>query len=99
MQFGKQHVRRNLRQTVSGSGVRPEIAFPSAFFASALQVVITAAVAPERRGGKRPPAVRAELIKQVGGGGVFHGFSVFVVSWSLCLFDSSTLRLFVSLSL
>ena len=84
MQFGKQYLGRNLRQTVSGSGVGPEIAFPSAFFARALQVVITSSVTPERRGRQRPTAAGAKLIKQVGGGGVFHGLSVF-------LFDSSSL--------
>ena len=85
-QFGKQNVGRNLRQTVSGSGVRPEIAFPSAFFARALQMVITSAVAPESRGGQCPPAVRAVLIQQVGGGGgVFHGLSVCCCSTSIKL--------------
>ena len=85
-QFCKQHVGRNLRQTVAGSGVRPEIAFPSAFSARALQVVITSAVTTEAGGRQRPSAVRAELIKQVGGGGgVFHGL------FSFCLFDSLSL--------
>ena len=93
VQFCKQHLGRNLRQTVSGSGVRPEIAFPSAFLARALQVVITVAVTPERGGRQRSPATGAKLIQQVGGGvGVFHGLSV-------CLFDSLSLCLFVSLSL
>ena len=84
MQFCKQHLGRNLRQTVAGSGVVPEIAFSSAFFARALKMVIASAVAPERRGRKRSSASWAELIKQVSGGGVFHGLSVF-------LFDSSSL--------
>ena len=93
VQFGKQYLGRNLRQTVASSGVRPEIAFSSAFAARALQMVITSAVTAESGGGQRPSAVRAVLIQQVGGGGVFHGLSVFIVSLSLCLFDSLTLCL------
>ena len=103
MQFGAQQLRRNLRQTVTGSGVCPEIAFPSALAARALQVVITAAVTSESGGRQRSSASWAKLIKQVGGGGVFHGlfcisFCLFV-SLSLRLFVSLTLRLFVSLTL
>ena len=83
VKFGTKHLRRNLRQTVAGSGVCLQIAFSSAFLARALQMVITSAVLSERGGRQRPSAVRAELIQQVGGGGVFHGLSVFVVSLSL----------------
>ena len=85
MQFCAQQLRRNLRQTVTGSGVVPEIAFPSALAARALQVVIAAPIAPERRGRQRPSAAGAKLIKQVGGGGVFHGLSVFCRSNSIKL--------------
>ena len=86
VQFCKQHLGRNLRQTVAGSGVCSEIAFPTAFFARALQVVITSAITPERRGRQRPSAAGAELIKQVGGGGgVFHGLSVCCCSTSIKL--------------
>ena len=100
MQFCKQHLGRNLRQTVAGSGVVPEIAFASAFAARALKMVIAAPIAPERGGRQRPSAAGAELIQQVGVGGVFHGLSVFLFdSLSLCLFDSLSLCLFVSLSL
>ena len=93
MQFCKQHLGRNLRQTVAGSGVCSEIAFAAAFFARALQMVIASSVAPEAGGGQRPSAAGAVLIKQVGGGGgVFHGLSFFLfVSLTLCLFDSLTL--------
>ena len=83
VQFGKQHIGRNLRQTVTGSGVVPEIAFASAFFARALKMVIAAPIAPERGGRQRPSAAWAELIQQVSGGGVFHGLSVF--SFCLCV--------------
>ena len=91
VQFGKQHLGRNLRQTVSGSRVRPEIAFSSALSARALQVVITAAVLPERGCRQRSSAVRAVLIQQVGGGGVFHGlFCLLLFNFNSFAFNAIT---------